>query len=187
MNKLSLFAYILSAALLAYSNLFYYPKYNQPRAEATIGWDVSGYYWYLPAFFIYQDGKQLAFSEAILKKYNPTPDYQQAFLHHSGSYVIKYPCGLAIQMLPAFLLAHHTADFYGYEQDGFSLPYQIAIQLNGLFWALIGFWLLRKLLLYEYKDNNVAVVLLLFSFGSNYLNYSAIDSAAGLVLYFDAA
>jgi len=178
MKIYSLISFWVAAILLIYSNLFYYPKYNKPHAEATIGWDVSGYYWYLPATFIYKDVKKLAFAETILDKYAPTPNYQQAFLHEkSQNYVMKYPCGLAVQMLPAFFIADNLAAPLGYERDGFSLPYQLAIQLNGLLWALLSIWLLRKLLLYYYEDRHAAAVIFLYVAGSNYLNYAGIDTA----------
>ncbi len=178
MKIYSLLSFLLAAILLIYSNLGYYPKYNKPYAEATIGWDVSGYYWYLPATFIYKDVKKLAFADTILNKYAPTPNYQQAFLHpKSQNYVMKYPCGLALQMLPAFLVADYLALPLGYERDGFSLPYQLAIQLNGLFWALLSLWLLRQLLLYYYEDRHAAAVIFLYVAGSNYLNYAGIDTA----------
>jgi len=51
---------------------------------------------YLPAAFIYQDIKGCEFQEDILKQYQPTYDFQQAFLHPSGNYVMKYPMGMAL-------------------------------------------------------------------------------------------
>ena len=52
-------------------SFFYYPKWQQDRSEASIGWDVSGYYWYLPAFFIYDDPYQLSFANDVREKYHP--------------------------------------------------------------------------------------------------------------------
>jgi len=58
-SKISLWFCFILLSVIA---LFYYPKWNKETTEATISWDVSGYYWYLPAFLIYDDLKQIGFS-----------------------------------------------------------------------------------------------------------------------------
>ena len=98
--QLSRIAFFCCAVLILFTGMFYYPKWSKPGSEATISWDVSGYYMYLPAAFIYKDLKKCAFKDSILAKYQPSPDFQQAFLHPSGNYVMKYPAGQAIMMLP---------------------------------------------------------------------------------------
>jgi hypothetical protein len=69
MRHISLYAYLLCAALILGSALLYYPKWAQDGNEATLGWDVSGYYLYLPAAIIYKDMKGLAFFEGMDAKY----------------------------------------------------------------------------------------------------------------------
>jgi len=54
-----------------YAGMVHYPKWRMQKTEATIGWDVTGYYSYLPAIFIYKDLKQLSFYSKIAEKYNP--------------------------------------------------------------------------------------------------------------------
>ena len=61
-------AYWICAALIVATSFLYYPKWEQPDTEATLSWDVSGYYFYLPAIFIYQDLKQLSFKDQILQQ-----------------------------------------------------------------------------------------------------------------------
>jgi hypothetical protein len=176
-NRLSLYAWIACAAFILFVGIGYYPKWNKPQTEATISWDVSGYYFYLPAVFIYKDIRQVAFREAIHQKYQPASTPYQAFLHPSGNYVMKYSCGLAVQYLPFFLTAHVLAPALGYAADGFSTPYQVAISLGSLFVALIGLWLLRRNLLHYFSDSAAAITLLLLVFGTNYLDYAAINGA----------
>ncbi len=156
-------------------SFFYYPKWKQPGTEATISWDASGYYWYLPAVFIYKDIKQLQFSEQIMQQYQPVPFFAHAYQHESGNYIIRYSSGLALQYMPFFLVAHALAEPLGFQADGFSLPYQLAIQVGGLFMALLGLWFFRKMLLLFYNDNTVALMILLYVLGTNYLNFAAID------------
>lgn len=78
MKKGSLWVFIFSVFFISAIGFWYCPKWNFKDAEATIGWDVSGYNLYLPAIFIYLDVKELKFFLEIMKKYRPTPDIQQA-------------------------------------------------------------------------------------------------------------
>lgn len=158
------------------TGVFYYPKWKLERSEATISWDVSGYYYYLPAIFIYKDVRQVAFHRQIHEKYYPGPPYQ-TFTHPSGNQVFKYSCGLALQYLPAFAAAHLYANLTSWEADGFSRPYQLAISLEALLVACLGLWLLRNVLLHYWKDKIVSIVLVTLVFATNYLDYSAINGA----------
>lgn len=146
-------------------------------AEATIGWDVSGYYMYLPAFIIYQDPAQLSFKDEIIEKYAPTPSFQQAFPYHNGNYIMKYSMGQAVMYLPFFLVGHVIALITPFAADGFSLPYQLAISLGSLFIAFLGLWLMRKILLRFFEDWAVGVALIIIVFGSNYLEYASMSGA----------
>jgi hypothetical protein len=175
---ISRYAYLLCAALIVATACLYYPKWQQRDTEATISWDVSGYYLYLPAALIYGDMTRLAFFPEIEKKYHPGPGMGQAFRHEkSGNYVMKYSSGQAWQFLPWFAAAHLLAEPLGYPADGFSRPYQAAIGLGSLVVALLGLWFARRNLLCCFSDRATAVALLLMVWGSNYLNYSAIDGA----------
>ncbi len=169
--------YIICAIFLFCTAFFYYPKYNKPGSEATIGWDVSGYYWYLPTFFIYKDVRNMSFTPEVMKKYSPTPDIQQYAKNRNGAYIMKYSMGLALLFSPFFFMAHILAEPLGYPADGFSLPYQFAIHVGSFLMALLGLYFLRKVLLKYFKDNVVAFVLGAYVFGSNYLNYASIDLA----------
>lgn len=173
---LSRMALLLVAALMAYASFFFYPKWKHKGTEATISWDVSGYYWYLPSVFIYKDLKHQSFKDSILKTYLPTnTDFQQALLLSNGNYVMKYASGMAFMYLPFFAMAHILAKPLGYRRDGFSEPYQFAIQCGGLLVSLIGLWYLRKLLLLFYADGVVATVIFLLVAGTNYIDYAAIN------------
>lgn len=161
---------------LVYAAYIFYPRWQKPNTEATLAWDVSGYYWYLPAIFIYQDVKEQKWAGRILEKYGPSGrELQQAFLHPSGHYVMKYSAGMAVMYFPFFIVAHLLAGPLGYPADGFSAPYQFAIQTGGLLVAILGLWLLQLFLLKFFKRSTVHICLLLLVIGTNYLNYAAID------------
>lgn len=174
-SKITLFVVYLVILLVHFG---YYPKWNKTKTEATISWDVSGYYMYLPATFIYKDIKQCSFKDSILQKYQPTPDFQQAFMHKSGNYVMKYSIGQAIMYTPFFAIAHGWASVSeSYPADGFSRPYQLMISLGTLLIAFLGLYFLRRCLLRYFEDLPVAVSLIALVLGTNYLNYAAIDGA----------
>ncbi len=175
----SLISLLMCIALVWGTSFFYYPKWKASGSEATLSWDVSGYYMYLPATFIYKDIKQYAFKDDILNKYSPTPDFQQGFFHEkSGNYVMKYSSGQALMFLPAFAVGHAYASLSSeYEADGFSRPYQLAIALESLLFSLLGLFMLRKILLRFFSDKTVAITLICVVFGSNYLDYAGINGA----------
>ena len=173
---MSRYVFVLCAAIMCYASFSFYPRWKQSGTEAAISWDVSGYYWYLPSVFIYHDLKHQSFKDSILNKYHPTNlEFQQGTQVDNGNYVMKYSSGMAVMYLPFFTAAHMLAAPLGYPKDGFSLPYQFAIQLGGFLVSILGLWYLRKLLLNFYNDKVVAIVLVLLAIGSNYLNYAAID------------
>jgi hypothetical protein len=165
--------------LMVYTAFVFYPRWHQSKTEATISWDVSGYYLYLPAIFIYKDIKNCKFKDQILSKYNPTPDFQQAFIHQqSGNYVFKYSSGLSLTMLPFFCIAHiYSLSNTTFPADGFSFPYQICIGIGMFLYSLLGLFFLRKLLLFYFSDFTVSIVLIAIVFGTNYLDYSSVDQA----------
>ena len=171
-------AALLVCYLLILAAHLYYPKWQQPAAEATISYDVSGYYMYLPAVFIYHDLRELNFLPQITAEYRPTDDPYQAFTTPDGDRVMKYSLGQSLLYAPFFALAHVYATVSeAYPPDGFSLPYQFGISLSALCFSFLGLYLLRRVLRRYYTDGVVAVTLLLITFGTNYLNYSAIDGA----------
>ena len=172
----SIITYLACIALLLTGGLIYYPKWKLDRTEATISWDVSGYYYYLPAFLIYHDAKRLAWHDDILNRYYPAPG-DQAYLHPGGNMVMKYSSGLALQYLPFFLIADLITPLTSHPADGFSRPYQLAISLGSLLIACLGLWLLRLVLRTYFSDGVVAITLVTIAFATNYLDYASINHA----------
>lgn len=172
---LSRISYIFCSALILYVAFIFYPKWENKAGETSLGWDAATYYWYLPATFIYKDLKKQRFSDSIMEKYQFIPNYEPFIHSKSGNVVITYSSGLAFMHLPAFALAHFLAEPLGYPADGFSLPYQVLIQIWSIVAVLIGLWFFRKLLLLFFSDITVTIILALLVIGTNFLNYAAID------------
>lgn len=177
-NWKSLFSLFVCWAALFAALFFYYPKWNKGFTEATISWDVSGYYYYLPATLIYQDLQHLSFKDQIQLQYRPTGDFQQGYQLPNGNFVLKYSCGQAILYAPFFFVAHAYTSWSGqYPADGFSLPYQFMIAFGSLLVAFLGLFVLRRVLLRYFSDQSTAITLLLLILGSNYLEYASITGA----------
>ena len=168
---------LLIYLIYALVSFFYYPKWQETRTEATISWDTSGYYWYLPAIFIYKDIDKLEWSHKILEKYYPSPTFDQAFDHWNGNKIMKYSSGMAVQYFPFFITAHLLAKPLGYEADGFSVPYQFAIHFGSLLMCFIGLWYFRKVLLHFFSESVASIILIAICLGTNYLNFGSIDGA----------
>ena len=165
--------------LMIYAGFFFYPKWTKGGSEAIISWDVSGYYTYLPAILIYNDLRECKFQKEIGEKYSPTPHFESARLYnHTNGRIMQYNCGLAIAMLPHFLISHSFASITKlYPADGFSFPYQIGLGIGMFFYSILGLYLLRKILLNYFSDKVVAITLLFLITSSALLNYLAIDQA----------
>jgi hypothetical protein len=178
MNLFSKYTYWVCATTLIVLAFTFYPKWEKSGTEAAISWDVAGYYYYLPAIFIYKDIKKVAFHSDLDKKYGyQGNDFYAALPSTNGNLVMKYTSGMAIMYAPAFLIAHTLATPLGYEADGFSKPYQVAIGVWSLFLTLIGLWFLRKILLKAgFEDKAVGYTLLSIALATNFTEYSAINN-----------
>lgn len=140
----SICIFLLSAVLSAYAYLgclIYGPPWNPPIRS-----DGYGYYAYLPALFIDHDlsmktpkafrgtvvgDKPLPYEWDGISMYAPT-----------GKYLDKYTIGTAILELPFFGAALVSAKLLGFPANGYSLPFQVAIQLSGMTYMAAGALLL---------------------------------------------
>ncbi|RAK65226.1 hypothetical protein [Hymenobacter edaphi] len=168
----SFWALVLSVAFLL--NTAFFPPWPRAVLPDSLTWDASGYYMYLPAAFIYQDLKQVAFLPEITRKYSPDPYQNQVFRDSlSGHQVMKYSMGLAVQSLPFFAAGHLAAKALGYPPDGFSRPYQAAIMIGGELVAVLGLLLTWRALRRRFGEWPTALTLVVIVLGTNYLNYAA--------------
>lgn len=168
---------VISASWLLLGSA-YYPKWTKPFSEATISWDVSGYYHYLPGIFIYHDLKRQDWMTYVNDTYLPSPAYDQSFIHAaSGQRVNKYAIGQAVMYTPFFLLAHAYAAATGqFPADGYSRPYQVAIWLASLLVSILGLILLRRILLRYFSDATSAWTLLALGLATHWAEYAAIGN-----------
>lgn len=138
----------------------------------TISSDVTSYYGYLPAYFIYDDLSMHFYEGSEFYR------YKTGYLRYDdGRRVEKMTMGVAYFYTPFFLAGHAIAGYLGYPQDGFSTPYEIVLILSGMFYALLGLLLLRLVLLKRFSDLTTAVTLIILALGTNLFEYATYDAA----------
>lgn len=92
--------------------------------------------------------------------------------------------GVPILLAPFFLIAHSLALCGMDPVDGFSSIYQFFLEFSGLFYLIVGFIYLRKLLLNFYNEKIITIAFVLLYFGTNLLYHSAIDGVNSHVFTF---
>ena len=144
-------------------------------------WDGGGYYAYLPAHFLYGGVGRADSLNELLQARRSDWSHPMRCLGMSrlpaGKVVIKYPLGVALGELPWFAGAHLYARYHGDPPNGFSRPYQQAVMISGLFYGILGLWVLRKLLRRYFPDATVAWTLAIIALGTNFLVYSSYEAA----------
>lgn len=145
--------------------------------QKALTWDVFGYYLYLPAAFIHHDLplEHRAWLDEVMVRYEPSATLYQLVDGPNGKRVIKYSAGMAVLYAPFFFIAHLSAPLLGYAADGFSPPYQYIIVFGCLLYALLGLFVLRKVLLHFFSDGWTALLVALTVLGTNYLQLTAWD------------
>lgn len=140
----------------------------------TLGWDIFGYYLYLPAQFIYNDIglEDKAWLDAVNETYAPSSTYYQFHEQPNGKSVIQYTSGQAWLYLPFFAVGHAIALSTAYPTDGFSAPYEWALNTGLLIYFAIGMWLLVLLTRRYFDEKWVAIGLLALYFGTNLIQLS---------------
>ncbi|MEO9218588.1 MAG: hypothetical protein ABI315_08425 [Bacteroidia bacterium] len=150
-------------------------KYNNfskrdAQKPYPISWDVFGYYLYLPATFIYHDLglENREWLDKIRSEYNPSPTLYQATNGKYNKQVIIYNIGYSFIFAPGFFIANTFAPLLGYKADGFSKPYQYALEITAFICSLLGLYLFCKIALLFFSDGITALLLLTILIGSNY-------------------
>ena len=160
--------------VIIYFILSLYIYFNrQGYKENNFGADPCGYYLYLPAIFIYHDLGKLAYLDSINSRYNFHREQYGLYQQPNNRFLDKYPIGTAILHLPLFLVAQlYCAVDKTYPDDGYSMPFGIAISITSLLLVVLGLLVLRKFLLQYYSDPAVSITLLCIALGTNLYTYS---------------
>lgn len=147
-------------------------------AHEVLVWDMAGYYQYLSSYFIYDDIGDGSYAAAVRAQYRPDLDSRYGLITApNGQQVIKYTLGLSLFYAPGFFLAHSIALLQGSPADGYSSIYQKVLALFCLGYAMLGLWILRRVLHQFFEDTTVALTLLGIGLATNFFNYATYESA----------
>jgi hypothetical protein len=167
-GRLSLIAACIVILAVAYSN--YYNKFWKETGR-IIAYDVISYYQYLPAVFIHHD--------LTMKFIEQDPaSFQKkiwASRTETGHYMGRMTMGLSVMYSPFFLTAHLLAPSLGYEADGYTPPYRMALIIASIIYMGLGLFLLRKVLKRYFADWPVALTLMLTGLATNLYFYTVIE------------
>lgn len=142
------------------------------KTSSVIRGDAHGYCAYLAAWMIYEDF-DFDFYEEL-----PQEVQWRYWLHRyeDTGYFPKLTMGVAFAQAPAFLIAHILAEPLGYAADGWSLPYQLALGLNGVLFLFIGCYFLYRWLLLRFSALVARLTVLMTVIGTNLLYYASIEN-----------
>jgi hypothetical protein len=179
--------YVILFIMLAYGVLFLLFKSPGDKYDRLIINDGKGYYAYLPALFIYQD-LEYGFIEYYESKYyasDENPSYFKEFrFEYRGETVNKTFAGIAVLMLPFFLVAHLLALLFGVA-DGYSMIYQYAIGFSVYFYLGLALLMLKKLLSYFSENISlISLVLVAIALGTNIVYYTVVEGTMPHVFLF---
>ncbi len=159
-NILSKYSILLTGLISFVLIYFFIWRTDAIGYKTLIDGDGRDYYSYLMSIFI---DKNLGHQDL-------TPWY---VIQTPTGTINVHTAGVSILLLPFFLVGYVWASWFGYDVNGVSEPFQKMISFGGLFYALIGLYFIRKLLIkLNIKDLAIAITLVLIFFGTHLLNYS---------------
>ncbi|GAB5539037.1 MAG: hypothetical protein Salg2KO_11400 [Salibacteraceae bacterium] len=143
--------------------------------ERETTWDVLGYYLYLPATFIHADPMldNIDWIEKANENYKLTGTIYQLSYKNKNGPMYFFLMGMALFYLPFFILGHLLTIAIGGIADGFSPIYQYTLVAGGIFYTLLGVFLVLRILNHSTKDRSSALALGLFFFGTNMIQHLA--------------
>jgi hypothetical protein len=162
----------IALQLLAFAFLIIVKPW-QPNGDAMIHWDVSLYYAYLPATFIYHD--------VAIQKQWPV-DFGKMQMGFERPYkeraVIKMSMGMAYLYSPFFFIAHGIALLNPeIEANGYSVPYQVTLGFAGVFWAITGVYFLFLFLCRFVSASAASIAVAIVFVGTNLFYYTFWEGA----------
>jgi hypothetical protein len=165
---------LAAAAALCLSGYVF--VYATGKAGPPIRSDGFSYYVYLPSWFIFHDPSLAATARDCCG--GEFPAYT-AIIRWPGTrrWVNAHPIGVAVMQAPFFAVAHALTKWTNLSPDGFTLYYQHAAGLAGLFWTVAGLFVLRLLLLRHFTDRVTAGTLATVLLGTNLYHYATFDSS----------
>ena len=149
--------------------------------------DGYGYYAYLPAVFIHHSFNfvNVMADERKWERGISEQEVFEPFPAYDGKLQDKYYIGVAILLMPFFLLAYFLSYLIGYDTGGYSFFFQLSVSAAAIFYFIAGLIYTRKLLLeYKVPELIIGLLLILISLGTNAFYYATIAQDASHIYSF---
>jgi hypothetical protein len=150
--------------------------YATGLAPAPIRSDGFSYYVYVPSWLLYHDPTLASVANDCCG--GEFPGYT-AIIRWPGTrrWVNAHPIGVAVMQTPFFPIAHALTRWTNLSPDGFTLYYQHAVGVSGLFWTIAGLWTLGNVLRRYFTTAVTAATLGTILLGTNLFHYATFDSS----------
>ena len=171
-NNLSKYTIVLTALVSFVMIYFLIWRTDATGYHTVVDGDAKDYYSYLISIFI---DKNLG--------HQPTGPWY--IIQTPTGTINVHTVGVSLLLLPFFLIGYAWASLFGFEVSGLSEPFEKMISIGALFYALMGFYFIRKLLIkLNVKDFAITAIIVLIFFGTHLLNYSLNEPAMSHVYSF---
>jgi len=181
------FKRIITVTILVFPLLLIVLYYSTITKKAPVREDAVGYYAYLPASFIEKDlsfsfmiDDSYAYSGGINSfenKYNISEAGILGFNQLSDDkYIDKYPVGVAVLLIPFYLIGHVLSLIFRTGLDGWSFFYQYSALYGGVSYFLIGMFFLKKILKKYFSSFVTYFTLFSIILGTNLFNYAIYEN-----------
>lgn len=161
-------------------------RISRPDKTFPMEGDGGWYYAYLPAVFIHHDldwewARDLGqLNREGRELFGTVPSKL------TGRRVSKYSVGVAMLTLPFFAVAHGVAAVFGFEPDGYSAPYRVAVTLGAVCYCLLALVVLRRLLRLFFSEWVTAATLIALALATNLFYFTVRGSLMSHVYSFFA-
>jgi hypothetical protein len=146
--------------------------------------DGIGYYAYLPTFFVHKD---VTMKDVVDERYpegNMPEGWGGINQWNEDTYLDKYPMGVAIMLLPFFIIGHFLTIICSFPTNGWSHIYQILAGIGGITYMVLGVYFLRRFFLQYYSKRIVYLILLSLIFGTHVFHYGTYDNTFSHIFSF---
>ena len=153
----------------------YVHAYTGALAGTPIRSDAYSYFVYLPSWLLHHDATlQTVADDCCGGEY---PAFTSIVRWRStGRWLNAHPIGVAVLVAPFFGVAHALTRWSNLTPDGFTPYYQHAAGLAGLLYAMLGLWILRRLLARHFSGPVTDATIVALLLGTSLFHYATFDS-----------
>lgn len=127
--------------------VFAFAKFSDEKEPPIVRSDGRGYYAYLPAIFTFNDATFDSNIAAEKSYLGAESNAHYLFRNPEGKHLNKYFPGVALLQAPFYLAGSATNGIAGTTSDGYDQTHFLFFLFGALFYALLGVFQFRKLLI----------------------------------------